>query len=294
MIRKPHVGFLMGFSFQEGCVVKPSPSRYVKWVVMVFSLMGLILSLYLAYIYSKSSSGLYCAPGSSCDAVRESPYSSFIGVPVPVLGIIGYSTLLLLSIAPLSNIKRWFLLYLTSLTALSFSIYLTYLELFVIKAVCPLCVASLAFISVIFGAVLAAKPKATLFAPSYLSFLSVVVLIMVGLGSHFVQSESLSPPVDSSPEVRLAKHLASIGATMYGTYWCPHCSTQKKLFGDAFQYVNYVDCDPKAPKNADASLCLKKGIKVYPTWEINGQRYIGVKSLEELSYLSGFSSQRSR
>jgi uncharacterized membrane protein/glutaredoxin len=257
---------------------------------MVFSLLGLLLSIYLAYIYSRSASGLYCAPGSSCDAVRESPYSSFAGVPVPVWGVAGYAALLLLSVAPFSNVKKWFLLYLTSLVALSFSIYLTYLELFVIKAVCPLCVASLAFITVIFGAVLAARPKASLLAPSHLGLLSAVVLITVGFGSHFVQSESLNSPMASTPEAQLAKHLTSIGATMYGTYWCPHCSAQKKLFGDAFRYINYVDCDPKAPKNANASLCMKKGVKVYPTWEINGRRYIGVKSLEELSYLSGFNS----
>ncbi|MEM4657859.1 MAG: vitamin K epoxide reductase family protein [Candidatus Methanosuratincola sp.] len=270
--------------------MKPSSGRYGKSVVMVFSLLGLLLSIYLAYIYSRSASGLYCAPGSSCDAVRESPYSSFAGVPVPVWGVAGYAALLLLSVAPFSNVKKWFLLYLTSLVALSFSIYLTYLELFVIKAVCPLCVASLAFITVIFGAVLAARPKASLLAPSHLGLLSAVVLITVGFGSHFVQSESLNSPMASTPEAQLAKHLTSIGATMYGTYWCPHCSAQKKLFGDAFRYINYVDCDPKAPKNANASLCMKKGVKVYPTWEINGRRYIGVKSLEELSYLSGFNS----
>ena len=29
---------------------------------------------------------------------------------------------------------------------------------------------------------------------------------------------------------------------MYGAYWCPHCQAQKKVFGESFQYVPYVEC----------------------------------------------------
>ena len=40
-----------------------------------------------------------------------------------------------------------------------------------------------------------------------------------------------------------AKCLATKQTTMYGLYWCPHCIEQKEMFGDAFHYVPYVECD---------------------------------------------------
>ena len=33
----------------------------------------------------------------------------------------------------------------------------------------------------------------------------------------------------------LARHLTSVGAVMYGAYWCPHCKRQKTMFGDGFK-----------------------------------------------------------
>jgi glutaredoxin len=86
---------------------------------------------------------------------------------------------------------------------------------------------------------------------------------------------------------RLADHLALSGAQMYGAYWCPHCHRQKDLFGAAAARVPYVECDRNGT-NAQPDLCEAKGIKGYPTWEINGQLYEGVKPLGKLAQLSGF------
>jgi hypothetical protein len=68
---------------------------------------------------------------------------------------------------------------------------------------------------------------------------------------------------------------------MYGTEWCSHCKTQKKLFGESFKLVDYTDCD----KNRE--ICLKAGIKGYPTWKFNGESYPGVQSLNKLAQLTG-------
>ncbi|HLC47432.1 MAG TPA: hypothetical protein VJI75_06950 [Candidatus Nanoarchaeia archaeon] len=78
-----------------------------------------------------------------------------------------------------------------------------------------------------------------------------------------------------------AKCLTEKGAVMYGTEWCPHCKTQKELFGDSFKYVNYVDCD----KNSGE--CIAKGIEGYPTWIIGGGKYPGVQQFTTLKQLSG-------
>jgi glutaredoxin len=78
-----------------------------------------------------------------------------------------------------------------------------------------------------------------------------------------------------------AKCLTAKEATIYGTNWCPHCKSQKEMFGDSFQYINYVDCDK------DKSACFKAVVEGYPTWKINGDNYPGEQSLEKLASLTG-------
>lgn len=74
---------------------------------------------------------------------------------------------------------------------------------------------------------------------------------------------------------------------MYGTYWCGACRYQRKLFGEASKLVDEVECDPKG-KNPQPGLCRRAGIAAYPTWEINGRMYRGVRSLTDLANLSGY------
>lgn len=88
----------------------------------------------------------------------------------------------------------------------------------------------------------------------------------------------------------LAAHLTASGASMYGAYWCPHCADQKELFGDAAAAIPYVECDPEG-ENAQPQLCPTKKLVGYPTWEINGEFYPGVRSLNELAKLSNFPGQ---
>ncbi|HII71388.1 TPA: hypothetical protein HA265_01385 [Candidatus Woesearchaeota archaeon] len=78
-----------------------------------------------------------------------------------------------------------------------------------------------------------------------------------------------------------AKCLTEKGAVMYGTYWCSHCKAQKREFGDAFQFVNYVECTDQA------ELCTEKEVEGFPTWIIDGTKYTGQQSLNTLSLLTG-------
>jgi len=77
-----------------------------------------------------------------------------------------------------------------------------------------------------------------------------------------------------------ANCLTEKGVKIYGTEWCPHCKNQKEMFGNSFQYVDYIDCD----KNKDE--CNEAGIEGYPTWIINGEKYPGERSLNSLSSLT--------
>ena len=52
------------------------------------------------------------------------------------------------------------------------------------------------------------------------------------------------------------------------------------MFGDAFQYIDYTDCE------IDPNICDDAGVKSFPTWIINGELEIGDKSAEDLSELA--------
>ncbi|MGB3201470.1 MAG: thioredoxin domain-containing protein [Nodosilinea sp.] len=90
-------------------------------------------------------------------------------------------------------------------------------------------------------------------------------------------------------EAQLAQHLTTTGGIMYGAYWCPHCADQKAMFQAAADQLPYVECAADG-ENAQPDLCRQKGIEGYPTWEIDGQFYPGVQSLDQLAELSGFSA----
>jgi glutaredoxin len=88
----------------------------------------------------------------------------------------------------------------------------------------------------------------------------------------------------------LVRHLKQRGVKMYGADWCPFCQRQKAMFGETFREIDYIECDPNSPKGQPA-LCEKANIQVYPTWEINGRLFQGLRTLEELAFLSGFPGQ---
>lgn len=88
-------------------------------------------------------------------------------------------------------------------------------------------------------------------------------------------------------KAKLAKFLTQKGMVMYGAYWCTHCKSQKDIFGDAFQFIDYVECDAGGP-NPNPDECKAKGVEGYPTWIYQGQKYAGERSLSELAGIVGF------
>jgi len=81
----------------------------------------------------------------------------------------------------------------------------------------------------------------------------------------------------------LAQCLTDKGAKFYGTYWCKFCKKQKDLFGDAIQYVDYIECDPAA-ENGDPEACIEAGIDRYPSWFFPGQGIeVGFHEAEDLA-----------
>lgn len=81
----------------------------------------------------------------------------------------------------------------------------------------------------------------------------------------------------------IAQCLTDKGVKFYGAFWCPHCHDQKELFGDAMQYIDYIECDARG-ENSDPEACLSANITSYPTWIFPGQeRLVGARNVEELA-----------
>jgi uncharacterized membrane protein len=110
---------------------------------------GIGVATYIAIADSGGGSPVCLAGGSGCETVANSTYSHLIGVNVAVLGIVGYA--LLLAAALLRGDSARMAGFGISLIGFGYSVYLTYLELFKIEAVCQWCVASAALMTVLFG-----------------------------------------------------------------------------------------------------------------------------------------------
>ena len=121
--------------------------------IAVLSLVGILIALYLTLYKIGVIGDLTCTVGS-CETVNTSRWATFLGLPVAAWGIGAYAALFALSMAGTADryagsqtISVW----LVAIAAWSvlFSAWLTYLELFVIHAICIWCVASAVLLVVI-------------------------------------------------------------------------------------------------------------------------------------------------
>lgn len=115
-------------------------SRTLRRVMTVLALVGLGLATYLTVIHYAGINPA-CTAGQSCLKVQTSVWSKVAGVPVALLGLIGYVGILASLLAPDREESRLATLGLT-LIGVGFSAYLTYRELFSIHAICEWCVSS--------------------------------------------------------------------------------------------------------------------------------------------------------
>jgi uncharacterized membrane protein len=116
------------------------------WVIPVLAVLGLGVSLYLASVETSGVEAV-CGPVGDCNAVQQSEYASVFGVPIGVLGAIAYISLMIAWIVTRVSKGRTadiaaVLIALTAFGGTAFSIYLTFLEPFVIGATCMWCLTS--------------------------------------------------------------------------------------------------------------------------------------------------------
>ena len=120
------------------------------------SLAGLFISGYL-YLYKIGRIGSLACGTGGCETVQLSSWSRFAGLEVSLIGVLGYAGLLGLSLASLqAGARQWPIRAIAVGAGIGvvFTLYLTYLELFIIHAICRWCVASGVIIVAIFAAAL--------------------------------------------------------------------------------------------------------------------------------------------
>lgn len=127
-------------------------SASMQVAIIVLAIFGLADSAYL--LYEHLGHEIICI-GSGCSIVNQSVYSEVFGVPMSVMGLVGYLFILGAALAGLrlrGRAREWAkaAVYGFALIGLLYSAYLTYLELFVIRAICTWCVVSAVIVAAIF------------------------------------------------------------------------------------------------------------------------------------------------
>jgi len=112
----------------------------------VLASAGLGIAGYLTYVHYAGLKPL-CTAGGSCEKVQTSVYSELAGVPVALLGLLGYAAILGVLLSPDSETRRFTIMALT-LVGFAFSAYLTYREVYSIHAICEWCASSAAILTV--------------------------------------------------------------------------------------------------------------------------------------------------
>jgi uncharacterized membrane protein len=123
------------------------------WATVILTILGAADALYLL-IYKLTGNNQMCLGNGGCHNVNFSPYSSIYGIPVAVFGLSAYLVILCILVLEarlkIAKENSPLAIFGISLGGVAFTAYLTYLEIYIIHAICPFCVASAILITLIF------------------------------------------------------------------------------------------------------------------------------------------------
>ncbi len=123
------------------------------WASILLSALGAVDATYLL-IYKLTGNNRMCLGSGGCHDVNFSPYSEIYGIPLALIGLLAFLALLAVLLAErrfrLAAENGPLVVFGMGLVGVAYSAYLTYLELYVIHAVCPFCVASAVIFLLIF------------------------------------------------------------------------------------------------------------------------------------------------
>jgi uncharacterized membrane protein len=122
--------------------------RTLRIVLIVISTIGLGWATYLTYVHYSGAAPLCSLKGDPCAAVQKSAYSELIGIPVALIGAIGY-LLILGTLLGGDDERGRFATATLTLAGFGFSAYLTYREVFTLHKICEDCVASAVIMTIL-------------------------------------------------------------------------------------------------------------------------------------------------
>jgi uncharacterized membrane protein len=114
--------------------------RTTRITMIVLATLGLGVASYLTYTHYTNTVVL-CSLSHGCETVQHSVYANLVGIPVALIGLVGYILILGSLLAPSSETTRLATMTFTMI-GFGFSAYLTYREIFSIEAICQWCVSS--------------------------------------------------------------------------------------------------------------------------------------------------------
>jgi uncharacterized membrane protein len=114
--------------------------RRLRVAGLAVVLAGLGVAGYLTYVHYAGLQPFCAGGGHACERVQSSSYARLGGIPVALLGLLGYLAIAVALLAPGERARLAAAA--LAVSGFGFSAYLTYLELFVIDAICQWCVAS--------------------------------------------------------------------------------------------------------------------------------------------------------
>ena len=127
--------------------------KRLKQITVALAIIGLLVSIYMT-IYKVTNNESMCIGSSGCSEVNSSRYSEVNGIPVAVLGVVGYAAILALLFLEqrpgLFQQNGSMMFFGISLLGFLFTLYLIFVEVALIKAYCPFCLTSQAVMTIIF------------------------------------------------------------------------------------------------------------------------------------------------
>lgn len=127
--------------------------KRLSQLTIALTVIGLLVAIYMT-LYAFTSNDSMCLGSGDCSTVNASSYSKFYGIPVAVLGVAGYAAIL--AVLLLENRVGFLrqnaslLFFGISLAGFLFTLYLIYVEVALIRAYCPFCIASQTAMTLIF------------------------------------------------------------------------------------------------------------------------------------------------
>lgn len=253
-----------------------------RWAALSVALLGALESAWLSW---RGASPLPCSSSTAadCAALLHGAGSRLLGLPLALWGHGAYAAAALLALAALRGAPRTRARAAAGLAALGtamglFSLFLV-TRMVAERVLCSACLAS-AGLSVALACLSFPRERSRVpwtMLPGAAGALALALLLAAG-----PRAAASPSPERASELAALARHLRDGGARLYGVWWCPDCHAQRELFGPAGGLLPYVECGLGEPA---------AGVDEFPTWELGGERRIGLCSIEELARWSGFAGE---